>query len=72
MMKKRKYDELSKKLVPIANESGMDAAASFLENYIAEHPDSFEGYLVRGEMHELMGEFQQALDGIAQQVLTHK
>ena len=60
-MEKHKYDELQKRIM---STSGWDEAVDYLENYIKNNPDSLEAYLIRGELHLEMGDFQKALNDL--------
>ena len=56
------YDELTQQMMTVGNEGGPDAIIDYINDYVNENPNSYEGYLVRSEIYTEMGDFQEALD----------
>jgi tetratricopeptide (TPR) repeat protein len=56
------YDDLVQQMISIGGKSGFDAAIKFIDNYVNENPNNFEGYLVRSEIFTETGNLQNALD----------
>jgi tetratricopeptide (TPR) repeat protein len=56
------YNQLTQQTMSVLKEGGLDAAITYIDNYITENPTVLEAYLVRSELYTEIGSFQEALD----------
>jgi len=56
------YQDLLKLVHSKCEEGGFEAGFDYIDNFIKENPNSYEGYLIRSEMNIEMEAFENALD----------